>query len=176
MNTRLRSILALGYCLALASFNTGCVGNALSSAGQAAVNVGGQAVTADILSKHPGDYAALVALYPKLPSILVGGMDSYSLGKTLATFGTGLSTGSSSVIVNALDGTIRDGIAASGGGTGTPSLIQAAAQQAIDVWADGMWHALNVYEGANNLPKTPQVQFSVQVVPVAPAAATSTGK
>jgi len=173
----MKSRIALVAALALPCL-TGCVNNAVSSAGQAALDSTAQTVMAAVINNNPTDFAGFVAVYPMLYTIASGGVTSYQLGQSIAAVKGGPSSKGAADLVSALDGVVRNAIAAQGGSAKTPSMAQAIAQQVIDVWADGFWHALNVYAGMHGLPAVPQVVPTTVVVPApapAPTAATSTG-
>lgn len=168
----MRNIRPLLAALALPLF-TGCVGNAISSGAQAGLDATSQAVMSAVINNNPNDFNGFVAVYPMLYTIASGGVTSYQLGQSVAAVKAGPSSKGAADLVGALDGVVRNAIAAQGGSAQTPSMAQAIAQQVIDVWADGFWHALNVYAGMHGLPAVPQVVPTTVVVPAATAAAAS---
>ena len=143
---------------------TGCVGGAISAGAMGAADATAQTVWGAVVNNNPNDFAAFSAIYPKMFTIASTGFDSYSLGQTVASFKTGATSNGSAALVNALDGAVRNAISTQGGSAAVPSIQQAIAQQAIDIQADGLWHALNIYAGQHGLPKVPQVVPSTATV------------
>jgi hypothetical protein len=136
-------------------FTPGCVSSLLAPQTQGIFDTAAESVTEGILGKDPSQLVPLETIAAALPGAFQGSITSAGLGQTVGKLGITAGASSATVldITAALDGAIRNYTQQQGGTVET--LQGAIVAQVLSVYADGMGHAIQLYEGAHALAITP---------------------
>jgi hypothetical protein len=153
-------LVLLASCLCM----FGCA-SLVSPVAQGAFDTVAETATTAVLANNPTDLNAVINIASALPGAFSGAITSAGVGQVIGQLGkqNGASSNTILTLASAFDGAFRNYAAQQGGATGSVPTLQAAiAQQILDVFADGMFHSVQLYEGSKGLPITPIPSFTGQ--------------